>query len=130
MCHNCLLPPLSPDFLSTNDQKTLVNELQEVVDIWFSLGVQLNMSAADLNSIRADFRDKSSDCLQEMLLLWLSRNDPFPPSWQRVVDALCSRSIDRPALAERIRRTYCSKSLGMTTLFEDKIQAKIFNVCL
>ena len=110
-CHNCLLPPLSPytDTLSTSDLATVVNELQEVRDIWFSLGVQLNMPLADLRSIRADFRDKSSDCLLEMLSVWLTRADPSPPSWQRVVDALCSRSIDRPALAEKIRRTYCSQ---------------------
>ena len=86
-----------------------MNELQEVRDVWFSVGVQLKVPLADLRSIRADFRDKSSDCLLEMLSVWLSRTDPSPPSWQRVVDALCSRAINKPLVAERIRKTYLSQ---------------------
>ena len=92
-----------------------MNELQQVRDIWFSVGVQLNMPLADLRSIRADFKDKSSDCLLEMLSVWLTRTVPSPPSWERVVDALSSPAIERPTVAERIRRTYCSKSSNEAT---------------
>ena len=84
-----------------------MNELQEVRDVWFSVGVQLKVPLADLRSIRADFRDKSSDCLLEMLSAWLSRTEPSPPSWQRVVDALSSPAVDRLDVAERIRKSYC-----------------------
>ena len=64
------------------------------------------MPLADLRSIRADFRDKSSDCLLEMLSVWLSRTDPSPPTWQRVVDALSSPAVERPDVARHIRQTY------------------------
>ena len=73
------------------------------------------MPLADLRSIRADFKDKSSDSLLEMLSVWLTRTDPSPPSWERVVDALSSPAIDRPTVAERIRRTYCSQSSDTAT---------------
>ena len=99
---------LYSDTLSTDDLGTVVNELQEVRDIWFSVGVQLKVPLADLRSIRADFRDKSSDCLLEMLSVWLSRTEPSPPSWQRVVDALSSPAVDRLDVAERIRKLYCN----------------------
>ena len=87
-----------------------MNVLHEVRDIWFSLGVQLKVPLADLRSIRADYRDKSSDCLLEMLSTWLSRNTPSPPTWQRVVDALCCASIDRNSVGYRIREIYCEES--------------------
>ena len=101
-----------------------MNELQQVRDIWFSVGVQLNMPLADLRSIRADFKDKSSDCLLETLSVWLTRTDPSPPSWERVVDALSSPAIDRPTVAERIRRTYCSQSSNAATDTESFLSPK------
>ena len=101
-----------------------MNELQQVRDIWFSVGVQLNMPLADLRSIRADFKDKSSDCLLEMLSVWLTRTVPSPPSWERVVDTLSSPAIDRPTVAERIRRTYCSQSSDATTDTESFLSPK------
>ena len=101
-----------------------MNELQQVRDIWFSVGVQLNMPLADLRSIRADFKDKSSDCLLEMLSVWLTRTVPSSPSLERVVDALSSPAIDRPTVAERIRRTYCSQSSDAATDTESFLSPK------
>ena len=98
-----------------------MNELQEVRDIWFSVGVQ---PLADLRSIRADFKDKSSDCLLEMLSVWLTRTVPSPPSWERVVDALSSPAIERPTVAERIRRTYCSQGSNAATDTESFLSPK------
>ena len=95
-----------------------MNELQEVRDIWFSVGVQLKVPLADLRSIRADFRDKSSDCLLEMLSVWLSRTDPSPPSWQRVVDALSSPAVNRPDVAQHIRQSTCVRRLVMILWWE------------
>ena len=105
---NCFLP-FSIDTLTPADLATLVNELHEVRDVWFPLGVQLKVPLADLRSIRADYRDKSSDCLLEMLSTWLSSTAP-PPTWQRVVDALCCASIDRHSVGYRIREIYCKQS--------------------
>ena len=97
----------SLDTLTPADLSTLVNELHEVRDIWFPLGVQLKVPLADLRSIRADYRDKSSDCLLEMMSTWLSSTAPVP-TWQRVVDALCCAAIGRRLVAERIRKQHCS----------------------
>ena len=86
---------------------TVVNELHEVRAKWYHLGVQLNMKPSDLNAIRAQFMNKPDDCLLEMLSVWLTRTDPSPPSWERLVDALSSRSIGENEAAERLQSIYC-----------------------
>ena len=85
-----------------------MNELHEVRAKWYHLGVQLNMRPSDLDAIRVQFMNNPEDCLLEMLSLWLKREDPSPPSWQRVVDALCSPAIVSPALADKISKKYCN----------------------
>ncbi|CAI8014929.1 NLR family CARD domain-containing protein 3, partial [Geodia barretti] len=97
-----------PDTLTTDDLATLVNELNEVKDKWYHLGVQLKMKPADLNAIRIEFMNNANNCLLEMLSVWLTKL-PSPPTWQTVVDALSSPDIDRPAVAQRIRQTYLSQ---------------------
>ena len=92
-----------------NDLATVVDELHEVRVKWYHLGVQLNMRPSDLDPIQKQYMNNCDDCLLKMLSDWLTKTTPSPPNWQRVMDALCSRSIDRPALAEKIRRTYCSQ---------------------
>ena len=91
--------------LTTEDLSTLVNELQAVRDIWYALGVQLKVPVDDLRCIRADNRDRCSECLREMLLVWLTHTTL--PTWQMVVDALCCAAVGRPLVAERIRKRYC-----------------------
>ena len=92
-----------------------MNELHEVRADWYDLGVQLRMATSDLDVVKLEYMNDSKKCLRQMLSDWLTKTAPSPPSWQRVVDALCSRSIDRPALAEKIRRTYCSQEQPSST---------------
>ena len=95
-----------PDLLTPDDLATLVNELNKVRDKWYHLGVQLNMKTSDLNAIRSQYMNNPDDSLLEMLSVWLSRTDPSPPSWQRVVDALSSPAVERPDVARHITKSY------------------------
>jgi hypothetical protein len=97
-----------PDTLTTNDLATLVNELNEVRDKWYHLGVQLNMKTSDLNAIRSQYMNNPDDCLLEMLCVWLTKL-PSPPTWQTVVDALSAPAVRRPDVAQRVRQTYLSQ---------------------
>ena len=103
------------DELATEDLSTLVNELQAVRDIWFVLGVQLKVPLADLRCIRADYRDRCSECLLEMLSAWLDITTL--PTWQNVIDALCCAAVERPLVAENIRKRYCSHSSEHSTVY-------------
>ena len=101
----------SADTLTESNLKALSNELNEVRDMWFSLGVQLEVPLGDLRAIRTQFSNPA-DCLIEMLSYWLTMTAP-PPTWQRVVDALNSPSIAKPNIADKIRGTYCTDNVGM-----------------
>ena len=89
-----------------DDLATLVNELHEVRDKWYHLGVQLNMKPSDLNAIRIQYMNNPDDCLLEMLCVWLTKF-PSPPTWQTVVDALSSPAIGKQSAAERLKQIYC-----------------------
>ena len=95
-----------------SDIKLLVNELCAVRDKWFELGVQLNLLPSDLNVIQMECNNKPSRCLLGMLSLWLKVTSP-PPTWQNVVDALCSPAVSRPVVAKAIIKEYCSQDIGM-----------------
>ena len=84
-----------------------MNELHEVRDKWYSLGVQLNMKTSDLDAIQIQYMNNPDNCLLHMLSSWLDKAESSPPSWQRVVDALCCAPINRPLIAEQIRNKYC-----------------------
>ena len=92
-----------------------MNELHEVRTDWYDLGVQLEFETHDLDVFRLEYQNDTKKCLRHVLSVWLTRTVPSPPSWERVVDALSSPAIDRPTVAERIRRTYCSQSSDAAT---------------
>ena len=103
-----------------NDLGTLQSELHEARDKWYNLGVQLKVPVSDLKAIQAKFKysNDPGDCLREMLTRWLSITINPPPTWQRVVDALCSAPVDRPLIAEQIRNKYCSERSASRTFRE------------
>ena len=97
---------LTADILTEEDLAILVNELHEVRAKWHELGIQLKMKKSDLDAIETTFLKNVNRCLPEMLSVWLSRTEPSPPSWQRVVDALSSPAVDRSDVADKIRKKY------------------------
>ena len=94
------------DTLNPDDLKILVNELHEVRAKWYHLGVQLNMTVPDLDAIKCQFMNNPDECLLRMLSAWLSKEVPSSPSWQRVVDALYSESINKKLVAEKIKASH------------------------
>ena len=91
---------------------------------WYDLGVQLEIQTHDLDVLRLENQNDTKKCLRQMLSVWLLQEFPSPPSWERVVDALSSPAIDRPTVAERIRRTYCSQSSDAATDTESFLSHK------
>ena len=98
-----------------NDLGTLQSELHEARDKWYNLGVQLKVPVSDLRAIQTKFKysNDPEDCLREMLTRWLSITIIPPPTWQTVMDALCSAPVDRPLIAEHIRKMYCNRKFEM-----------------
>lgn len=97
------------DTLTQDDLKTVVNELYSASDDWYPLGIQLNVELSELNMIETQHAYRHKKCLIAMLSIWLNKTDHYPPTWQRLVDALSSRSVGQQGIAEKIKKTYCTE---------------------
>ena len=100
----------SADILTEEDFPTLLNELNDIIDIWFRFGVQLRVPFSRLNAIKSE-HSNPDDCLMHMLNFWLTNTTPSP-TWETVVDALCCAAIGKEQIADNIRRKYCNQSIG------------------
>ena len=92
-----------------------MNELHHVRAKWYDLGIQLRMETSHLDAIETQHRGNPDKCQRQMLSDWL--NTSPPPTWQRVVDALCSPVIDKKSSAERLRHIYCNQSPDEGNMF-------------
>ena len=91
--------------LSIDNLHDVLNILIDAGDKWYNIGLALNVREPTLRQIRATFRSLGcTDCLREMLSHWL-RNSRST-TWQNIVQALCSRSVDQRKLAEDIGRLH------------------------
>lgn len=66
---------------------------------WYSLGIQLNLNAAELDIIRSKYVDPG-DCLIEMIKLWLKFCEPHP-TWKALANALSADSVNEKAIAKK-----------------------------
>ena len=92
-----------------------MNELDEVRAKWYELGVQLRMEVSDLKAIQSQYQNSPnmpSACLHQMLSDWLTKQVSPPPTWQIVVEALSSPAVDKPDLAQKLQKLYCSQEAG------------------
>lgn len=81
--------------------------LEEVVDVsakWYPLGLQLSLSAGELDTIRAMFHNPQEQ-LTEMLKTWLKTS--VNPSWKILAVALKSKSVGENHLAGDLETKYC-----------------------
>ena len=66
---------------------------------WQNIGIILGLNEGTLATIRANYPQQATNCLREMLIIWLKQVDPRP-SWEALADAV--EPID-PRKAEEIR---------------------------
>ena len=90
-------------------EKDLLNVMEELADVrakWYNIGLGLGVSVGTLNSINTD-HNNTSDCLRATLMKWLNAYSP-PPTWNKVVEALRTKTVDEAKLAAHLERMYCS----------------------
>ena len=85
--------------LSVKDLLSIYKALKGARNDWYFMGLELGLSAADLDSIKTESHDNPEDCLKEMLKKFLVKED-LKPTWQLFVDAL--KNIGYSALAEEV----------------------------
>lgn len=84
--------------------KDLLQELKEVADQWFDLGISLKISHSKLKELEEDC-DDIEERKTEMILVW---RQLYVPTWSMMVNALAE--IEMRTLALKIAEKY-GKSL-------------------
>ena len=85
---------------------TIVEDIHVIAAQWFNLGLALRLSYSKLRQIESNFPRDSLRCLTEMVEMWLQSSSH--PSWQGLVFALRSPSVNRIDIANRIARDHPS----------------------
>ena len=83
--------------------------MEELFDVnckWFNIGLKLRLPLGTLDSIKFQQLDAPTS-MHKMLSNWLKQTDP-PPTWEALADALESRIIGEPKLAQQLRSKYCT----------------------
>ena len=85
------------------DLYNLQGALSSVAEKWYTLGLCLDLSAAELHDIESE-REKDPSCyLNGVLKLWVERVDS-KPSWKVLIDAL--RHIEASDLADSLQERF------------------------
>lgn len=82
--------------------KDVVVELQPALSSWYLLGVSLDISPYELDSIRKNYLD-TDYAFHTMLHSWF--NQSIEPTWETIVESL--HSIGEHALAQKIEARHC-----------------------
>ena len=87
--------------------KVLLDALHPVRASWYNIGLQLDIPHTTLDCFRQNSSDQS-DLMREMLKHWLKTAVDLRPTWEVVVIALRSRSVDEQYVAEQLEIKYCT----------------------
>ena len=83
--------------------KDLMHHLEDIVERWYQLGVQLDVPISKLNEIRCNNSSDVYQCKLLMLQEW-QRRPTLKPSWWTLVDAL--RNMKENTVAESISQHF------------------------
>ena len=115
-------PVLPESKLTLDDLDRLVEELQDVREQWYNLGLQLKVRHRTLGVIRAHFKDPR-DQLLEMLKTWLTSDST---SWKTLADALKSRSVNESRMADYLESKYCPmKDMDESKHYQQSVKTKM-----
>ena len=88
-----------------DDLGLLLEELVNVCEQWYPLGLQLKVRPEVLDRIKEQFSDSTHQLL-EVLKTWLTTSDNA--SWKALTDALRSQSVSGYQIADYLENKYCS----------------------
>ena len=97
-------------FAGVGDLVDVWEKLLDVSHKWYDLGLKLRLPLGALDSIKYQHLDAPTS-MREMLTSWLKKVDP-PPTWEALANALESRVVGEPQLAQQLRSKYCTTVQG------------------
>lgn len=91
-----------------SDLKTVLEAVIDAQAQWHNIGIQLGITEGVLNGLAVDNTlPRPRDRLSETLAIWLRGVQP-QPTWERLANALKSRTVGEFQLAKSIENMYCS----------------------
>ena len=87
--------------------KVLVNELHPIRASWYNIGLQLDIPHTTLDCFKQNYSDQK-DLMHKMLKHWLDTLFDPPPTWEAVVAALKSPTMDMKKVADQLESKYCA----------------------
>ena len=102
--------------LVLNDLAVVLDELHDVRKLWYEIGLRLNVSVEDLETISSEHKSDQHS-LRRVVLLWLKSGNA---TWCDLCKALRNRTIGKSALGDSLRERYCQgrivdRTLGLST---------------
>ena len=91
------------DLLFPMGTSDVYKAIEEIVDEWYLLGLNLSIPPPTLNAIERDFH-RTKDQKTEMIQVWMTGGSM--PTWSSLVEALCDPSVKLPRIAERISQEH------------------------
>ncbi|XP_011405036.1 PREDICTED: uncharacterized protein LOC105313367 [Amphimedon queenslandica] len=86
----------------------VLNALIEASDKWYQIGIQLDIPSHALKSIQKENRE-DKDRLMFMLDHWIT-NEKSEVTWESVINALISPSVERRSIAYKVKEKFISSS--------------------
>ena len=99
--------------LTPRDLKTVRTEIWEARLKWCDIGIELELSKSDLDTIQQNYTEVNK-CFNEMLCEWVKRVD-LQPNWNSLVNALCAPAVGLGHLAQKVQRKYVLKVTKVST---------------
>ena len=102
VCYVLCLCVLQSNSSDEHSLRTISDSISTLTAEWFNLGVALGLSYVTLTEIESNHRGEARRCQTEMVIAWLRKKDNAQPSWQALVSALSSPSVERIEVATMI----------------------------
>lgn len=91
--------------LVLNDLGLVLDELHNVRKMWYEIGLRLQVSVEDLETISSEHKSDQHS-LRRVILLWL-KSGSATCTWAKLCGALSNRTVGDVTLAEKLRDRYC-----------------------
>lgn len=109
-----------------DDLKHLAHALIPVKGEWWEIGLVLQLQPGELRDILNDRRHNTDfQRLTAMLTIWLDKLLNPPQTWPVIVEALRSLVVNKPNIAEEIRREHCPLYPGPEEMPSRPSQAQV-----
>ena len=122
--------PASEEVLTSDDARSVINEMWPARHKTFMLGLQLNIPAHELERIYSKYSNMD-DRLFHIIIAFLRQTEPRP-TWRVIGDALRSPIVNLPALAMEVEVAHLPGTLpifGGMYLYHSVLVTFSFNIC-